>query len=53
MKAARPEYADHKQSLDEFHQQALKAKPASAGHLNPGAGREAFSGGATYHGSRA
>jgi hypothetical protein len=31
MKAARPEYADHKQSLDEFHQQALKSKSAAPG----------------------
>ncbi len=31
MKAARPEYADHKVSVDEFHQQALKAKSAGAG----------------------
>jgi hypothetical protein len=31
MKAARPEYADHKVSVDEFHQQALKAKSVGAG----------------------
>jgi hypothetical protein len=31
MKAARPEYADHKVSVDEFHQQALKAKSGVAG----------------------
>jgi hypothetical protein len=31
MKAARPEYADHKVSVDEFHQQALKSKSAGAG----------------------
>lgn len=31
MKAARPEYTDHKISVDEFHQQAVKAKPSSAG----------------------
>jgi hypothetical protein len=31
MKAARPEYADHKVSVDEFHQQALKARSTGAG----------------------
>jgi hypothetical protein len=31
MKAARPEYADHKVSVDEFHQQALKARTGTAG----------------------
>jgi len=31
MKAARPEYADHKPSIDAFHQQALQAKSAGAG----------------------
>jgi hypothetical protein len=31
MKAARPEYADHKVSVDEFHQQALKARSSPAG----------------------
>jgi len=31
MKAARPEYADHKVSVDEFRQQALKAKSSAAG----------------------
>ncbi|HET7468790.1 MAG TPA: zinc ribbon domain-containing protein [Gemmatimonadales bacterium] len=31
MKAARPEYADHKVSVDDFHQQALKAKTAAPG----------------------
>jgi hypothetical protein len=31
MKAARPEYADHKTSVDEFHQQALQAKSTAAG----------------------
>jgi hypothetical protein len=31
MKAARPEYGDHKVSVDEFHQQALKAKSTAPG----------------------
>jgi hypothetical protein len=31
MKAARPEYGDHKVSVDEFHQQALQAKSTAAG----------------------
>jgi hypothetical protein len=31
IKAARPEYADHKTSLDEFHQQAQTARTGSAG----------------------
>jgi hypothetical protein len=31
MKADRPEYAEHKVSIDEFHKQAEAAKPAGAG----------------------
>ena len=31
LKAARPEYADHKRSIDEFHQQAQRAKAGTAG----------------------
>jgi hypothetical protein len=31
IKAARPEYTDHKASVDEFHRQALEAKSSAAG----------------------
>jgi hypothetical protein len=31
LKAGRPEYADHKTSLDEFHQAALQAKASASG----------------------
>ena len=31
LKANRPEYADHKPSIDEFHQQARHAKTGAAG----------------------
>jgi zinc ribbon protein len=31
LKAARPEYGDHKTSVDEFHQQALQARSGAAG----------------------
>jgi hypothetical protein len=31
MKAARPEYADHKPSIDAFHEQAEQAKTSGAG----------------------
>jgi hypothetical protein len=31
LKAGRPEYADHKTSIDEFHQAALQAKAGASG----------------------